>query len=328
MDHVALVRSLAAEIERTLGPLVAGARRIALLDHPDYANVGDSAIWLGERAFLAARGLRPAYAASQRAFRAERLRARVGDGPILLSGGGNLGDLWEHHQLFREAVIRAFPRNPIVQLPQSICFTRRESLARARAVFDAHPRLVLLVRDRRSLELARSEFRAPALLCPDMALCLGPQPRPAPARGDCVFLLRTDAESALDLRGAALGSGSVDWKAEPRPPLRARLQRWLERGAAGGGVVAACRSRSAEWTYASVARLRLARGLARLAAGRRVVTDRLHGHVLCLLLGIPHVLLDDRHGKLRAFFDTWTRHCDLARFAADLEEAGLAAACV
>jgi pyruvyl transferase EpsO len=310
MQDEALVRSLATEVERTLRPLVA-ARRVALLDYPDYANVGDSAIWLGQRAVLAALGARVGYAAAREAFEPERLRARVGDGPILLSGGGNLGDLWEHHQRFREQVIQRFPENPIVQLPQTICFRERASLARARAVFDAHPRLVLLVRDRRSLELAQREFRATALLCPDAAFCLGPLARPAPATRATLRLLRSDRESAL--AAAARPADAVDWTHEA-PTALARLQRRLAAGARRGGAVGAWRARAAVATYDRVARERLARGLRLLGSARYVVTDRLHAHVLCLLLGIPHQLLPDRYGKLRGWFETWTAGAALAEF--------------
>jgi exopolysaccharide biosynthesis predicted pyruvyltransferase EpsI len=38
--------------------------------------------------------------------------------------------------------------------------------------------------------------------------------------------------------------------------------------------------------------------------------------VLCLLLGIPHQLVPDRHGKLRAFHETWTQGSELAAFEA------------
>jgi pyruvyl transferase EpsO len=37
-----------------------------------------------------------------------------------------------------------------------------------------------------------------------------------------------------------------------------------------------------------------------------VVTDRLHAHILCLLLGIPHAVLDNSYGKLTRFLDAWT----------------------
>ena len=62
---------------------------------------------------------------------------------------------------------------------------------------------------------------------------------------------------------------------------------------------------------------RVARGCRLLSRGRRVITDRLHGHILCLLLGLPHTLLPEKHGKIRNFYETWTRSCALGGFAED-----------
>jgi len=47
------------------------------------------------------------------------------------------------------------------------------------------------------------------------------------------------------------------------------------------------------------------------------ITDRLHGHILCLLLGIPHVVLPDRYGKLRGFVEAWTSGSDLFVWASE-----------
>src|SRR5262249_35179797 len=74
-------------------------------------------------------------------------------------------------------------------------------------------------------------------------------------------------------------------------------------------------------TYDPLARERLERGCRILARGRAVITDRLHGHVLCLLLGIPHVLLDNNYRKLGRFVETWTSACPLTRLANSAEEA-------
>src|SRR3546814_13361207 len=71
---------------------------------------------------------------------------------------------------------------------------------------------------------------------------------------------------------------------------------------------AARQRRLAEW--------RFQRGLAMLSTGERVVTDRLHAHILSLLLDIPHVLLDNSYGKVAGFADQWTGDYDgLARAA-------------
>lgn len=52
-----------------------------------------------------------------------------------------------------------------------------------------------------------------------------------------------------------------------------------------------------------------------------MITNRLHGHILLLLLGIPHILLDNSYGKISGYHSTWTSGCSLARRAGSIEEA-------
>jgi pyruvyl transferase EpsO len=58
-----------------------------------------------------------------------------------------------------------------------------------------------------------------------------------------------------------------------------------------------------------------------LSLGRIVITDRLHGHIFCLMLGIPHILLNDDLGKNWNFYESWTRQADLCRLARTPAEA-------
>jgi pyruvyl transferase EpsO len=41
------------------------------------------------------------------------------------------------------------------------------------------------------------------------------------------------------------------------------------------------------------------------AMGREVITDRLHGHILCVMMKKPHTVLDNSYGKTGAYFRTW-----------------------
>lgn len=318
-----LVTRLRREIRRSVGPLLDRSGRVALVDFPDYANVGDSAIWLGELQVLRSMGIGdPAYVCEQATFDADALRARVGKGPILLSGGGNLGDLYPRHQRFRENILRSFPDNPVVQLPQSMWFESRDALDRARRVFDGHPRFTLLLRDRASLERARREFDVRSVLCPDMAFALGRLQREGDPEREHLWLLRTGREAAEHSISPRDGAWQTDW-AFPGPSLLARLHRRLRSLASsssrvGHGVLC----RAIHLTYGPLARRRLERGIRLLGLVRRVTTDRLHGHILCLLMGIPHRVLDDANGKVSAFYRTWTSDSELAEWAGAAPPAG------
>lgn len=325
-----LVR-LEAAIDRALTPLIPRDRGLALIDFPNHGNVGDVLIWLGERRWLRNRGYDVAYVADQRSYSARTLRRRIGRGTVLIHGGGNLGDVWPQWQQFRERAIAELGDQRIVQLPQTIRFSGDEAARAAAGVMDAHPDLHLLCRDHASLEFACERFAAAAALCPDMAFALGPLARPVQPDLDLLVLSRTDAErtaAALDAGGAARAL-VTDWTVEgPRDAGYSRVwerlqyQSWrfgrrLNRSTPQNMLALDALGLVYEW----LARDRARFGRHLLSRGRVVVTDRLHGHVLALLLGIPNVVLDTGYGKISRFVEAWTAPAAQSRVARDPAQA-------
>jgi pyruvyl transferase EpsO len=99
----------------------------------------------------------------------------------------------------------------------------------------------------------------------------------------------------------------------------ARLSRLGERALAS---VARLRNQRARLgLYDAVARQRLRHGTGVLARADVVITDRLHGHILSVLMGKPHVVLDNSYGKVRTFFETWTGPAGAGQWAESSDEA-------
>jgi exopolysaccharide biosynthesis predicted pyruvyltransferase EpsI len=320
-----LLDALGNRIRETMGGLLHKGSRCALISFPHHSNVGDSAIWLGERDVLRTLKVRLVYTCDIRSYCKKDLADAIGDGTILLHGGGNLGDLWPEYQDFRETVIGDFPNNKVIQLPETMGFRRSENLQRTQRVFDKHPGLTLLLRDQRSLASAREAFEARSLLCPDMAFGMGRTIAPVGASVPILWLRRSDIESTeLPLGLEAADIEVTDWLDEDRSrwtglpaylsfrfihSLTWRLGHRVNRGPA------------LALAYDRLARRRVHRGCTLLSHGRVVITDRLHGHILSLLLSLPHVLLDNNYGKVSAFFQTWTAKSRLANWADSPEEA-------
>ncbi|WP_332816624.1 polysaccharide pyruvyl transferase family protein [Sphingopyxis sp.] len=295
-----LVGELAQRFARVLDAVLP-LGKLALVDFPDHSNVGDSAIWLGEMAYLRGRGRVPAYYSAIADFEDAACRAAIGDGAILIHGGGNMGTLWPKHEAFRLHLLRTQRGRPIVQMPQSIHYADPAAAAEMAEAIREHGRFTLLVRDARSLAFAEQHFDCAIHLCPDAALMLGRQQRNA-ATVPVFALLRTDHERAAG-QADALPAGVVadDWLEEDAgQKRRLRLSLKLGRLFTRDPMTqrAARQQRLAEW--------RFQRGLAMLSTGELVVTDRLHAHILSLLLDIPHVLLDNSYGKVAGFADQWT----------------------
>jgi pyruvyl transferase EpsO len=325
-ERRALVEDLRRRADRALRSCIGTGPTVALLDVPTHSNVGDHAIVLGELAWLRSVGARIAYCGAIADYTRHRVARAVGDGIVLLHGGGNLGDVWPAHQAFRERVIADFPANRIVQLPQSIHFASEAGAARAERRFRRHRDLVLMARDEESLRFARGALHDRVELVPDAAFLLGARPRPRAAEHAAVCLARTDAEAAGDARSRLAGLEARDWIV---PPARARGvaalgRRAVERARRAAPSTGAL-TRRLVGRYARASAEHLRRGEALLASGRVVATDRLHGHILCLLMGIPHVLADNSYGKLGSFAAAWTAGSPITRWAPDLAAAADAA---
>jgi len=321
VETSALIGTLNTQIEQALNPRIPQNSRVALIDFPNHANVGDSAIWLGERAMLKKFKLKDTYNCDWRTYSISHMAQRITDDTIILiQGGGNVGDIWPEAQEFREAIITGFPNNSIVQLPQSISFSDASNLQRAKEVFENHPKFTLFIRDKPSLAFAKENFKCSIALCPDMAFQLGSLPRPNSPSKKVVWLLRTDKESkGFTEQAREMGLEPCDWLSETANFEKVNRvitglwkpgqDIWRRLDFCTGPI------------YDLTAQARLTRGLQILSAGETVVTDRLHVHILCVLMGIPHVILDNSYGKVKNYFDTWMTGSSLVHVADSLPKA-------
>jgi len=315
IDQSNLISTLGKQIENELKPLLPCGARVALIHFPNHANVGDSAIWLGQRKLLKTLKLKDVYNCDYRTYKQSHMSERITtDTIILLSGGGNIGDIWSEEHGFREAIISGFPKNKIIQLPQSISFSNTSNLKRAQRIFEGHRDFTLFVRDKASLAFARDNFNCNTSLCPDMALQLGNLARPVMPTRRLVCLLRSDKESkGFAEQAKTLLLEPCDWLNET-----ARFEK-INRLVTGlwkpGQEIWRRLDFCIGAVYDMTAEARLFRGLRLLSAGEIVVTDRLHAHILCLLMNIPHILLDNSYGKVKHFVEAWTKASPLVQLA-------------
>jgi pyruvyl transferase EpsO len=314
--HLALIAQLQRKIDDCLQGCISSEEPVAIVDFPDIRNCGDSAIWLGDMAYLRARhGKRPAYVSRLWDFSREDLERIMPTGPIFIHGGGNFGDLWMAHQEFREHVLQCFPERRIIQFPQSIFYRSRERLEASARIIERHKHFTLLVRDDESRQLAEKHFNCEVRLCPDMAFYIGAIP-PAPAEFPVLAMLRADKEKAEVNGGASRPQiPTEDWITESA--ARVRFAKAL-------GVMSALVSLQPAEVHLrkldAAARNRFQRGIRQISRGQAIVTDRLHVHICSLLLGRPHAVLDNNYGKIRRFMSAFSGGTDLSYQATSLDD--------
>ena len=327
-DQVFLHRTRAATaqvLRALLGP-VDGA---ALLDYPAYQNVGDHLIWLGELSYLRQLGVPVRAVADERSWSMRAVSRLPRSVPLLLTGGGNLGDLWPERQAFRERIVSENHDRRVIQLPQSIWFRDPARAARANAVFRSHPDFTLLVRDEglRQLPDVRTTW------CPDMALGWTAPVPPRSADGAVLVLSRLDLEgrgpealaARIPMVREAFGERvlAVDWGLTGWRRLgwhAARVPAWLAGRTPALAGLAPVRA-GVSLGFAAGTALSVHSAVKLFGSASMVITDRLHAHVLAGLMGIPHVVLDNSYGKIGAVYRATTSGFSTARYARGLAEA-------
>jgi pyruvyl transferase EpsO len=296
----------------SLGKLLSKGMNVALLDFPHHNNVGDNAIWLGEKAALRKMGVEVVYQCDIYSFSEKALRKRLGtNGIILLHGGGNLGSVWPAHQMFRERIIGLFPEMRIIQLPQSVHFNDDNKLNKFGQIARTHKDFHILLRDNASFNILK-ELNLNVNLCPDMAFAMGPVMPSSKPVVDVVWLSRTDHESAgskkLNMNSTV---EKLDWlQGEPgrfyskfSPKFTVRVRRLVQNTFRSSAFF-----RDHFWglhssSFDLLAQRRFQRGVRILCRGKIVLTDRLHGHIVSTLLGKPQVLLDNHYRKIGNYID-------------------------
>lgn len=221
---------------------------------------------------------------------------------IFLHSGGNLSDRAELSENARRLVIKNFPENRLLSLPQTIFFSKTDNGNKEREktveIYGKHKYLTITGRDVISYQIAKEMFpNANVLAAPDFALSL---PRRTPedkTDGKVLFILRQDNESALGERRGLLpqelGIEGVLYDTETETPiLRGQRETYLDRA------------------------------LNHISGYSAVITDRYHGLIFSVLCGKPTVVLPTVDHKLTSV-SHWFQKCSTVAFSSDVRDVKL-----
>lgn len=66
-------------------------------------------------------------------------------------------------------------------------------------------------------------------------------------------------------------------------------------------------------------------GICQFKQHRLIITNRLHGHILCILMGLPHIFLPNGYYKNEGFYEAWTSSLPFCRFVKEPSQIEVAA---
>lgn len=216
------------------------------------------------------------------------VKKNIKHGDIITSvGGGNLGDLYDQIEYIRQLAVRSFPKNKFISFPQTFDFSEtaegKKALAIAKKVYNAHPNLYMVAREKTSYALMNQHFdKAHILLTPDIVLSLNKE-YPKLERNGAVICMRQDKEKNLTQKQTAF----IQYEINNRFKSVTMYDTHINRDNMNIGE----REEELEkiWNTFKSAEL--------------VVTDRLHGMIFCYITNTPCLVFQNNNHKVRETYD-------------------------
>jgi exopolysaccharide biosynthesis predicted pyruvyltransferase EpsI len=209
------------------------------------------------------------------------------DAVILIHGGGNFGDMWRWSTQQYLRLIKNMTEQKIIVLPQTVYYKDLKLASSDAKEFDAHKDFSITVRSEHSEKLAKEYFTKTRIInSPDAAFFISPiRPVNEPIY-DFFILQRTDYESKFkrDVWSKAAAKHfnfkysykRDDWFDYKKENQTNKSLHYID-----------------DFTLRTAD---LANKI--ISQGRVIITDRLHASIYSLLIGKPHVIVDEAFKKI------------------------------
>ncbi|MBN6710004.1 polysaccharide pyruvyl transferase family protein [Haemophilus haemoglobinophilus] len=289
-----------------INDLIVDKNDVFYFDYPLHLNVGDLLIYHGTKQFFADNQINIRLERSVRSFSlSEAKKLITPNTTILCHGGGNFGDLYRVCQRLRETLIKEFPNNRIIVMPQSVHFSTNEKLNLSAQIFKTHSDCHLFARDTKSEELMK-KFSDNVYLSPDMAHQLyGSLAKYQKNNNPILYFMRRDAEK-ID-NNISVQDKTKDWGDIVSNGERnlANLLWLISEITRRTGLYFINNWINKFWF--SYTKKIVQRSEKEFLSYSKVITDRLHGHIFSCLLEIPNEVKDNLYGKNSGYYNAWTK---------------------
>ncbi len=262
--------------------------RIFLIGTPVHGNLGDHAIAESEISFF--NNFFPNYDIFEIVMpfyliKKREIKKFVNDQDIIvISGGGWMGDLWIHNELVIRDIVKSYPQNHIVIMPQTVFYSNTingEKVARDTAeILATHSHLTFFAREEHTFLYAKNRLnlhgKMSVYFCPDMVLygSLARRKKTQNSLKDIVICFRRDREKIFQ-------ANRIKDKLKER-----------------GYSVKSFSSEIPHFVPHYLRKIYLFKILERYRKADLIITDRLHAMLFAELVGTPCCVTDNRTGKV------------------------------
>lgn len=275
-------------------------KRIFIFLSADYGNIGDLAISAAQKRFISENFSEYdnfVVPISKTRLWIDSIVKQVSSNDIItIIGGGNMGSLYPDIEDLRQLVIKSFPCNKIICFPQTLDWDEsnlsHETIKRIVDIYSNHKNIHIFARESitylKLKEIFSSKMHINIGFVPDIVMSataekLGVQGQSMPQ--GILTCLRDDKECALTLEHYKLLDSVINLTGYNVTKTDTH---------AGGSQL------SEEYCQKL-----LKEKIQQFSEARLVITDRLHGMILCLLSGTPCLVLPNSNHKIKQTYLDW-----------------------
>lgn len=309
MNNIEGVKYLKGLISKTLLPLI--GKKCVLYDVPFYKNIGDVLIWQGELSFLAENNIEILDYANYHTYVKKDISNDV---TILFQGGGNIGDLYHEHTDMLLRLIKDFPNNRIIVFSQTVYYKNPELFEKDFNLIASHKDIYFCARDHSVLELIKPKLGNRAIALPDMAFCINEKKlniwKKATVK-QSLYIRRNDVEAGevADTNGYTT---VTDWPC---------FEKKFKCSIIGNTLFDRCykympfahkyiREPWKKYAYNTFRNLMIRDGVVFISPYKEVISERLHGCILSILLNKKVTVVNNSYGKNLNFYNSWLKDFD------------------
>lgn len=281
-----------------------GVRDVFIIGVPNHCNLGDYAIGFAEERLL--RKMYPddkIYSINMTEFGQDidGIRTYVRkDDIFILTGGGNLGNVYMDDENIRRCVIKMFPDNRIILFPQTMHFTNDEDGLKekqlTKEIYNNHKHLTLTAREETSQHLMEELFERRVWLLPDVVMTLKNKSVET-VRDGAYICIRNDKEGIVSEKDKMF------------------IAEVLENRFSYVGSFDTVRNEIDTSKFKKC----FSELISEFKSAEIVVTDRLHGMVLAAVTGTPCIVLGNYNHKVKGCYQ-WFKDLEYVQTIDDIRE--------
>lgn len=296
-----LLSCLRNKTEYNFGQL--GKKNIFIFLGADYGNLGDVAITYAQTKYLKEHFQDYNVVEIPISQTAEGInsvkRIISNDDIIALIGGGNTSDFYDDIEWLRQLVILYFRKYKIIGFPQTFDFSNsikgRFCKFIAHHIYQMAKCLTILAREQNTMNILQRDMKdIRVVMAPDIVMTL--DEHKSSERKGVLICMRSDKEKAVSDKD--------------RQSMITMLQKKYGRVSFQDTQINGVNKDN---RYDKLSLI-----INQIRNHELVITDRLHGMILCFITGTPALVFDNSNHKISACFD-WIKDCGFIKMIEDVD---------